>query len=272
MADALARICADKAVHVAARKAAAPPADVEAAARGAPPVRGFRRALEREATRGRYGLVTEIKRASPSGGLIRADFDPRGLARAYERGGATCLSVLTDTPHFQGADSHLREARGGVALPVLRKDFVIDPYQVAESRMLGADCILLILAAVDDPLAAEIEAAALEWGMDVLLEVHDDAELDRALRRASPLVGVNNRDLRTLRTDLRTTAGLAPRAAEAGRLVVSESGLSGPADLAAMHGAGARAFLVGEALMRRPDVEAAARSLCADRVLGGVDA
>ena len=267
MSDALTRICAAKAEHVAARRAAMPPGEVEAAARRASPPRGFAAALRREADGGRYGLIAEIKKASPSKGLIRADFDPPRLARAYARGGATCMSVLTDAPWFQGADAHLAEAREAVSLPALRKDFVIDPYQIAESRMLGADCILLILAAIDDVLAAELEAAAFDWGMDVLVEVHDDAELERAMKLGSPLLGINNRDLKSLRTDTATTLRLAPRALGAGRLVVSESGLSGPDDLLAMRAAGARAFLIGEALMRQDDVEAATRLLAAESVL-----
>ncbi len=265
MHDALARICADKAGHVAARKAEMPASAVEAAAREASPARGFHAALRSESGRGRHGLITEIKKASPSKGLIRRDFDPARLAGAYERGGATCLSVLTDGPYFQGADSHLRAARERVSLPVLRKDFMIDPYQVAEARMLGADCILVVLAAVDDGLAAEIEAAAFEWSMDVLVEIHDGDELERAAKLRSPLLGINNRDLRTLETDIRTTVELAPRARDAGRLVVSESGLSDASDLKAMRDAGASAFLIGEALMRRPDVEAATRLLRAGR-------
>lgn len=267
MSDALTRICADKAEHVATRRTAMPPGEVEAAARHASPTRGFAKALQRESDGGRYGLITEIKKASPSKGLIREDFNPTRLARAYERGGATCMSVLTDMPWFQGADHHLVEAREAASLPVLRKDFIIDPYQVAESRMLGADCILLILAAIDDVLAAELEAAAFDWDMDVLVEVHDDAELDRAMKLRSPLLGINNRDLKSLKTDTATTRRLAPRAFSAGRLIVSESGLSGPDDLLAMRTAGARAFLIGEALMRRDDVEAATRLLAADDVL-----
>lgn len=261
MHDALARICTDKAAHVAARKAAMPASAVEAAARESSPARGFHAALKDASDRGRHGLITEIKKASPSKGLIRRDFDPERLAGACERGGATCLSVLTDAPHFQGADGHLRAARERVSLPVLRKDFTIDPYQIAEARMLGADCVLLILAAVDDGLAAELEAAAFEWGMDALVEIHDGGELDRAMKLRSPLLGVNNRDLKTLKTDIRTTVELAPRARKAGRLVVSESGLSDPSDLEAMHDAGASAFLIGESLMRQLDVEAAVRLL-----------
>ena len=269
MSDALTRICADKAEHVAARRTAMPPGEVDAAARRASRPRGFADALQSASGGDRYGLITEIKKASPSKGLIREDFNPACLASAYGRGGATCMSVLTDTPWFRGADRHLVEAREAVSLPVLRKDFIIDPYQVAESRMLGADCILLILAAIDDVLAAELEAAAFDWDMDVLVEVHDDAELDRAMKLGSPLLGINNRDLKSLRTDTATTRRLAPRASAAGRLVVSESGLSGPDDLLSMRDAGARAFLIGEALMRQDDVEAATRRLAASSVLDG---
>jgi indole-3-glycerol phosphate synthase len=265
MTDILARIRDYKLAEVAARKAARPPAVIEAAARAAPPVRPFAAALAAAEAAGGYGLIAEIKKASPSKGLIRADFDPPALALAYAAGGATCLSVLTDAPSFQGHEDFLIAARGAGPLPVLRKDFLHDPWQVAESRAIGADCILIILASVDDGLAAELEAAARDWGMDALIEVHDEAELDRALRLRSPLIGVNNRDLRSFRTDLATTERLAPRLPE-GRLLVAESGLAAPADLARLARAGARSFLIGESLMRQADVAAATRRLLSDPV------
>ena len=203
-----------------------------------------------------------MEKASPSGGLIRPDFDPKALARAYQAGGAACLSVLTDGPFFQGSDADLRAARDAVDLPVLRKDFIIDPYQVAETRAIGADCVLLILAALTDALAAELEAAALDYGMDVLIEVHDAAEMKRAHALRSRLVGINNRDLKTLRVDLATSESLASKAPP-GALVVSESGLSQPADLARMARCGVRCFLVGESLLRQGDLTAATKRLLA---------
>ncbi|HEV7369066.1 indole-3-glycerol phosphate synthase TrpC [Arenibaculum sp.] len=261
MSDVLARICADKRRHVAACRAARPPAEVEAAARAADRPRGFATALRGASAQG-YGLIAEIKRASPSKGLIRKDFDPASLARAYQAGGASCLSVLTDVPYFQGEDSFLVAARAACRLPVLRKDFMLDPYQVAEARALGADCILLIMAALDDGAARELAAAATDWGMDVLVEVHDRAELDRALRLDCGMIGVNNRNLKTLSIDLKTTEELVPHIPP-DRLAVSESGLYGPADLTRMARAGARCFLVGESLMRQEDVTAAVRALLA---------
>ena len=264
MSDVLARICADTLAEVAARKARRPLAEVERVAAAAAPPRGFLKALER-ASAGGYGLIAEIKKASPSKGLIRADFDPPALARAYADGGATCLSVLTDEKYFQGADRYLEAARAAVRLPVLRKDFMLDPWQIAESRALGADCVLLIMAALDDAAAADLEAVAAGLGMDVLVEVHDRAELDRALRLRSRLIGVNNRNLKTMTTDLAVAEGLA-RAVPADRLLVAESGLNSPADLARMAAAGARCFLVGESLMRQPDVRAATEALLADPV------
>ena len=265
MSGVLGRICEDKRRHVADLKQLRSRADLELAAAAAPSPRGFHRALQQASSRG-YGLVAEIKKASPSKGLIREDFDPPALARAYAAGGATCLSVLTDRPWFQGSDDFLVAARDAVALPVLRKDFILDPWQVVESRVLGADCILLILAALEQALAEELEAAAVELGMDVLLEVHDEAELERAARLASPLIGINNRNLRTMVTDLAVTRRLAPLLPP-GRLVVCESGLATPDDLAIAARAGARCFLVGESLMREHDVETATRRLLADPVV-----
>jgi len=260
MSDVLARICDDKRRHIAACKAARPPSAVEAAARAAARPRGFAARLKAAVARGDYALIAEIKKASPSKGLIRADFDPPALARAYAEGGAHCLSVLTDAPYFQGTDADLVAARAAVDLPALRKDFMLDPYQVAEARALGADCILLIVAALEDAQARELAAAAHGWGMDVLAEVHDAAELDRALALDVDLVGVNNRNLKTLTVDLATTEALAPRV-PADRVVVSESGLNSKADLDRMARAGARCFLVGESLMRQADVAQAVRAL-----------
>lgn len=257
--DTLARICADKLRHVARCKSQRPLSEVEAAARAAGPVRGFADSLRRASADG-YGLIAEIKRASPSKGLIRNDFDPASLAQAYARGGAACLSVLTDVPYFQGSDEFLVQARAACGLPVLRKDFTLDPYQVVEARALGADCILLIMAALDDATARSLSAIAKDWGMDVLIEVHDGRELDRALALECDLLGVNNRNLKTLAVDLQTSIDLVPKI-PADRVPVVESGLSTHADLVSMAEVGARCFLVGESLMRQPDVEAAVRAL-----------
>jgi len=260
MSDVLQRILAEKRRAVAAAQAARNFVEVAQDAARAPPVRGFAAALERAQATGGYALIAEIKRASPSRGLIRADFEPPALAKAYAMGGATCLSVLTDAPFFQGSAEHLRAARAAVDLPVLRKDFIIDPYQVAEARAMGADCILLIMAALSDAEAATLEMAAHLRGMDVLVEVHDAEELARACRLKTQLVGINNRNLKTLQVDLGVTEELARRLPP-GRLLVSESGLSTAADLARMARAGARAFLVGDSLMRQQDVAAATRAL-----------
>lgn len=261
MTNRLTEILAAKAEHVATGKTRRTVAELDAVAATQFGPRGFRRALEEKAANG-FALIAEIKKASPSKGLIRADFDPPAHARAYEAGGAACLSILTDAPFFQGADAFLAAARAACSLPCLRKDFMIDPWQVAESRALGADAILIIVAALEDSAMAEIEAAAIERGMDVLVEVHDASELDRALKLHSRLIGANNRDLRDFSVDFARTYELVARA-PADCLFVAESGIGSHADLAAMAAHDVRAFLVGESLMRQPDVEAATRALLA---------
>jgi indole-3-glycerol phosphate synthase len=260
MSDILETIAVYKREEVAAAKRAAGQDAVEARAKDASPPRGFRAALERAAAPGRLGLIAEVKKASPSKGLIRADFDPPALARAYAAGGAACLSVLTDAPSFQGADAYLGSARDAVTIPALRKEFLVDPWQVAQSRALGADAILVILSISDDALANELMAEATRLGMDVLVEAHDEAEVDRAVALGAQLIGVNNRNLRTFVTDLAVTERLARRIPR-DCLLVTESGIAGPADVARLAAAGARAMLVGESLMRQPDVEAATRAL-----------
>jgi indole-3-glycerol phosphate synthase len=258
--DVLARICDDKRVEVERRKGARPIDIVIARARAASAPRGFKAALERKAASGTPALIAEIKKASPSRGLIRADFDPPALARAYAAGGAACLSVLTDEPYFQGQDAHLQAARAAITLPIIRKDFMIDPYQVHEARAIGADCILLIMAALDDATARTLSEAAQDLRMDVLAEVHDAAELDRALALPGTMIGINNRNLKTLKVDLATFEALAPRV-PGDRFLVAESGMKSSSDLARLQAAGARAFLVGESLMAQPDVAAATRAL-----------
>ena len=264
MTDVLAKIIDGKRDEVAALRATTSLADLDAAAAAANPARGFAAALA-DASKEGYGLIAELKKASPSKGLIRSDFDPATLARAYQDGGATCLSVLTDTPWFQGSTEFLVAARNAVSLPVLRKDFMIDPIQITESRALGADCILLIMAALDDVLAAELEACAFAHGMDVLIEVHDASELERACKLRSQLMGINNRNLKTMEISLDVGAAMLPHL-PSDRIAIAESGLFTPADLAQMAASGARCFLIGESLMRADDVSAATATILANPV------
>lgn len=260
MSDVLAEICAKKRETVAKRKKERSFAEVERLAQSAPAPRGFAKALSAKADKGLYALIAEVKKASPSAGLIRPDFDPVALAQAYARGGAACLSILTEEHYFRGSDIYLQLAREAVPLPVLRKDFMLEPYQVAEARAIGADCILLIMAALTDALAQDLESYAISLGLDVLVEVHDEEEFDRALALKSPLIGVNNRNLKTLKTDLAVTERLSHRLPK-NRVLVSESGLKTPIDLARMARTGARRFLIGESLMKERNVEAATRAL-----------
>ena len=266
MSDILEKICADKRLHIERKKSGRPLGQLVYAvdeANNDNPTRGFIGALEAKTSLGHYGLIAEIKKASPSKGLIREDFNPIQLAKDYENGGAACLSVLTDEPYFQGADDYMVQARAAVSLPVLRKDFMLDSYQIYESRALGADCILLIMAALSDDMAFELEETANKINLDVLVEVHNDIEMERALKLDTPLIGINNRNLKTLEVDTATTEELADMVPD-NRMIVSESGLHTPGDLLRMKNAGASCFLIGESLMRENDVEQATRTLLAD--------
>jgi len=260
MSNILTSIIAYKRAEIAAAQAQRPLHEIERAAHAAPPPRRFAEAIAHAIAGGRFALIAEIKKASPSKGLIRSDFDPPALAKAYEAGGATCLSVLTDQPSFQGAPEHLSQARAASQLPVLRKDFMLDRYQVAQARALGADCILIIMTAVDDVVAGTLCAYAKAWNMDAIAEVHDRGELDRALRLDCRLIGINNRDLKTFKTTLETSERLAAGVPD-DRIVVAESGIASHGDLVRLAKSGVHAFLVGETLMRAPDVAVATRSL-----------
>ena len=260
MTDVLQTIVDYKRHEVAKAKAAMSQSRLEREALEAPPVRSFKAALEQRLAKGEWALIAEIKKASPSRGLIRADFNPPQIALAYESGGATCLSVLTDTPSFQGAPEHLLAARTVTSLPALRKDFMLDPYQVAQARLWGADCILLIMAMIDDLMAHELEHEARDWGMDVLAEVHNQEELERALKLKTRLIGINNRNLKTFETTLETTESLCPLL-PSDCVIVAESGLFNSGDLARLSSRGVNAFLIGESLMRQNDVAAATRAI-----------